>query len=185
MDWTFLKDIFGKAEDAVESVAPYAIPGGVAAVDAWNALKSQAKTWARKVVVLYNTPVAPQLESQKNDLLSRAKIIKNKVESIMGALDELRDTNLGIAVPVIVGASVIAVVAAAITKWSLDYNALMSLNSQVDKMVASGMSYQDAYNLATKAATTAKSNSTFGKIADIAPWALGAFLLYTFRDKFK
>jgi len=134
--------------------------------DDLNFLEKQALEWANKVVVLYKTPVPPALQGVKNDLLKRAEMIKGVLETFFKNAPWLAELNrltpaseLGF---VVVPLAFVGVAAAAayIAKWTFDYNKIMAFRDDRDSYIASGMSPEQAVNLAAKnyTATTAGSS---------------------------
>lgn len=148
---------------------------------AWNKLKTEAQDWAKKVVTLYNTPVPPELSADKNKLLNTAKTIKKSIEGIYGGLTDLNSIGLG-AIPILIPAAVIVGAAAAITKWTYDYNIFKDKLSEYQKMVASGVPERDAAKTVDMISQSASSKSAFNTALKVLPFALGGFLLIKFME---
>lgn len=148
---------------------------------AWNKLKSAAQDWAKKVVEVYNTPVPPELAADKNKLLSTAKTIKKSIEGIYGGLTDLNSINLG-AIPALVPIAVIVGAAAAITKWTYDYNTFKDKLTEYQKMVASGVPERDAAKTVDLIGQSASAKSALNTALKIVPFAVGGFLLYKFME---
>lgn len=119
-----------------------------------NWLRKKARDWALKVVEVYNTPVPPELQADKQKLLDRARWLKDKIEMITGTLEEfapLRSTIGGLGIwPVIIGVVGVAAAAAYIGYWILDYNKFMEKVSLQRAMVSDGMSQQQAASMTQK-----------------------------------
>lgn len=114
-----------------------------------NFLEKQALAWAEKVVKLYKTPVPPQLQTAKNNLIATAKTIKEKVESLTGKKPYLAPMDqLGFIVPVVVGGVAWAI--AAIVKWTTDYDKFNTEVEQFNSLVKGGMTPDQAANVMNK-----------------------------------
>lgn len=155
-------------------------------------LKSEARAWAQKVVTLYNTPVPVDLQPKKDSLLNAAKKIKTTIESVTGALPELKaiddSMELGIA-PIVVVAGV-GVAAAAIAWWVRDFNNLMHeaktreakeklVNKLIDSGVPAAQAVVDANRLFVPLAKPTESGVVNSIMKGLIPLALlgGVFML--------
>lgn len=109
-------------------------------------LKSRARDWANTVVELVNTPVPPQLQPEKDRLLSYARTVKSAIEKVFPSFDEIApiDEAVGLGfVPIVAGAA-IAVAAAAIAKWTYDYKKFKIKLTEYNKLIESGHTAESA-----------------------------------------
>lgn len=102
-----------------------------------ESFKNKARVWASKVVDLYNTPVPPDLQPKKDELLNSAKTIKRWIEGVFGTLDELDNVGLGI-LPLIPLAVVIGG-AATIANWSINYASLITTINERKRLENRGL----------------------------------------------
>lgn len=124
-------------------------------MSALDTLKKAARSWARKVVALHNTPVpAGAMAVEKARLLSYAQTVKNTVEGVLGKLDEfgeLEEINqLGI-LPLI-PVAVIAGATTAIAKWVYDYASFSKKLDAYNDLTAGGLTHSAALNVVDKSA---------------------------------
>lgn len=112
-----------------------------------ESLKEKARKWGLAVVELHNTPYPPELEPEKQKLLSRAVKIKNGIEKVFGTIDELspiaKTQELG-ALPIVVPAVAISGAAAAIAKWYYDYKKVKDRVESYKEFRGSGLSHKQA-----------------------------------------
>ena len=139
-----------------------------------NILQQKAREWASKVVELYNLQVPAEFEGAKRALLASAKTIKNAVEKITGPLDAFAPMRqipeLGV-IWFAVGGVAVAAAAAAIYKWTTDYNKFLQQVKMRQQLIDSGVNPKDAQTLVF-APSFSENVKKFGK------YGLGAFALY-------
>ena len=114
-----------------------------------NIFQQKARDWANEVVDLYNTPVMPQYAQDKQDMLNRAKWIKDKVELVLGKTETLAplDTiNLGV-LPFIIGGVALASIAGLMYKWHLDYQTLIENHQHTAALISAGVPAEKAAGL--------------------------------------
>lgn len=116
-----------------------------------NLLRQQAQKWATLVVKLHNTQVPAELETEKRALINFAKKIKEAVEGVVGTVPELDPMNQLGFIPIVVGVVGVAGAAAAITKWTYDYKKFMTKIAERDKLIAGGLSPEQAANVVNRA----------------------------------
>lgn len=118
-----------------------------------DSLRQKAREWAQSVVELHNTPVPADLESEKRELLNRAKTVKNAIEKVFGTLEELKPIaqiqELG-AVPILVPAAVIAAASAAIGAWYLSYKKFKKKLEGYNTLRHSGLTHEQALSVIGK-----------------------------------
>jgi hypothetical protein len=131
-------------------------PAAPATAAALELLKTRARAWAKDVVTLYNMPVPASLAGEKKALLDRANTIRKAVEAIFGKIDELKNVQLGLALPV-VGAVAVTGLIAAMTYWATDFGKFLlevkrqaEANKFVSDLVAAGVPIDQAKAAASK-----------------------------------
>lgn len=146
-----------------------------------DTLKKKARDWALKVkkVNAISEPLPPALEKERSGLLSFAKKIKENLEAIFGTIDELNGVGLG-AVPVIVPIAVIAAAAAAITKWTYDYNAFNKKYEEYRRLQASGISPAQAGQIVQRTFAGSGILANLGQIAPVLLVGAGIYALSRF-----
>lgn len=115
-------------------------------------LKQKAQEWAGKVVNLYHMQVPPEYEAKKRALLSSAKKIKDSIEYLTGPLaylSAMNSMNLGF-IPVVVGVVGVTGAIAAVTYWITDYNKFLVTVEERNKLIAAGLSPQQAANIVSQ-----------------------------------
>lgn len=145
-----------------------------------DALKAKARDWAKKVVILHNTKVPPEMEGRKQALLKAAKVIKTGIEKIFGSLEEFEQIQLG-AIPLIVPVAVIAAAAAAITKWTLDYKKFMHKVTLQNNLIAGGANPDEAAKVIAQLDNKSKFADTILK--KVALPIVGLGILYNVVTK--
>lgn len=150
--------------------------GSITGVDQ---LKKAAREWAAKVVNLHKSDVPQNMQKDKEGLLAYAKTVKNLIEKVFPNFDliENGDSNQLGWIPIIAGAA-IAAAAAAIAKWTYDYNKFMARLKEYNKLRAEGVSGQDAAKILSTLEPPSVSSS-IGKIAVYIPWAIAGLMLYS------
>jgi len=145
-----------------------------------NNFKAKSRDWALKVVELVNTEVPGPLVPEKNRMISRAKVIKQGIESVFGALDEFEGVGLGVLplIPVaVIGASL-----AAISKWTYDFARFMTAVKEQRRLESTGMSPEKAAELARQGLSSPFINIDFKKL--LLPAAIiGGGLWYFSRKR--
>lgn len=147
-------------------------------------LREQARAWARRVVEVYNTPVPPHLEKDKQELLAYAQKVKTTIEKATGPLDELmvmNQMNLGLA-PVLIGAGVIAAASAAIAGFYVWDKRLMNRVNAYNDLQRGGLNHDQALQVMDD------QNSFTGNIARTSKYLVpvsiaGAIALYFWSNK--
>ncbi len=145
-----------------------------------NFLQQKAREWALKVVELHNTKVPAEFEGQKAKLLYAAKTIKDTLEKTIGKASYLEPMNQLGFLPILVGGTVIAGSIAAITKWTLDYKTFSDKIAQQNRLIASGLSPQQAANVVNSGVSF-----SFSTLAKYALPAFGVGLLAYFLTRKK
>lgn len=112
-------------------------------------LKAKAREWAAKVVLLANTPVPKEMVEEKNRLLKYAKTVKNSIESVFPAFDEIApfDNAVGLGIAPIVAGAGIAAAVAAIAYWTYDYNKFQTKLSEYNKLINAGHRAENAASI--------------------------------------
>lgn len=114
---------------------------------ALSALREKAKQWAYDVQAIYNTDVPPSLAGEKAALLTRAKAIKETLESVLGTVDELAPMQLGF-LP-LVGGAAIAAAAAAVTAWYVSRDSFMEKVNAYNGLKKDGVPHEQAMAIVT------------------------------------
>lgn len=147
-----------------------------------DALKSKASEWARKVIDLNSMIVPPELQPEKDRLLSFAKKVKESIEAVFGTMEEFENAGLGF-VP-IVGIAAVGAAAAAITYWTTDYVKFVKTVNLYNDNVNAGMSREQSAEIAKNIGGSGKGFFSFNLSNLLVPAALigGGYL---FLKKFE
>lgn len=124
-------------------------------------LREYAKNWVSRVQRLINTDVPAEMTVEKMSLITRAKKIRDMIQSLTGAQAELEPLNqLGVwplLIPVIVGGATVVGAITAIRSWDSDLDLFEAKLREVKRLESTGMSSSAAHALVNSTAPT-KSN---------------------------
>lgn len=129
-------------------------------------LREYAKGWVSRVQRLINTDVPAEMVVEKMDLITRAKKIRDMIQSLTGAQAELEPLNqLGIWPLVILGGATIAGAITAIRSWDSDLDLLEAKLKEIKRLENTGMSPSAAHALVN---STAPNKSNWMSLLPIA-----------------
>jgi hypothetical protein len=144
-------------------------------------LRNYAKGWVSRVRAVIDADVPSDMVSEKMALITKAKKIKEMIESVAGSVDELAPLNsLGLwplLIPLVVGGATVAGAIAAINSWDTEYDMFVAKTKEVDKLVAESggkMSRDQAHQIVN--ATAPKPKMTLTSMIPLL--AIGAGILF-------
>lgn len=157
-------------------------------------LKAKANEFLQSVGILQNiennTVLVPELEAQRQSLLSVAGGIKTTIDTISGSIDATinwvksmlglstqPDTIGNLELFPLLGIAVVAAAVAAITKWLVDYNAFMQRYQVYQQMLSNGVPPTEAWQTAQQAGKQTMLSDAASIVKGLLPLMLigGAF----------
>jgi hypothetical protein len=113
-------------------------------------LREYAKNWVSRVQRLMNTDVPAEMTVEKMGLITRAKKIRDMIQSLTGAQAELEPLNqLGVwplLIPVIVGGATVVGAITAIRSWDSDLDLFEAKLKEIKRLENTGMTSAAAPN---------------------------------------
>lgn len=124
-------------------------------------LREYAKNWVSRVQRLINTDVPAEMTVEKMDLITRAKKIRDMIQSLTGAQAELEPLNqLGVwplLIPVVVGGATVVGAIAAIRSWDSDLDLFEAKLKEIKRLESTGMTSAAAHALVNSTAPTKRN----------------------------
>jgi hypothetical protein len=119
-------------------------------------LREYAKNWVSRVQRLMNTDVPAEMTVEKMGLITRAKKIRDMIQSLTGAQAELEPLNqLGVwplLIPVIVGGATVVGAITAIRSWDSDLDLFEAKLKEIKRLENTGMTSAAAHALVNSTA---------------------------------
>lgn len=142
-----------------------------------NALRARASQWAQDVKTVIDTDVPPELQAQKDALISRARTVKETLESVLGTIDELAPIGLGYLMYAIPAAAIIAA-GAAVTYWYYDHDKFVKSLEAYNATISRGGTATQAAQVVAAINGNSSSLATLGFGLNLPTILIGGMILY-------